>query len=257
MKEKFELWLSDSNSLSFQILQEQFHDYGFKPKDMIPQYNRVNLTTILKSHNLEILRTGNGEYILIKSGDRRKIRSIFPLLPEIKDIYEGSPFNPIYSDSILLNAKLMNEESGLFLVLRSGIISAFLLETIGGNHVFSHSGRIRKHISGEIYLGEELIEISSTQMERDGILESDSFIIPIEAKKGLSKSFSIHQLIFPMLLLRDIYPEKEIKGLILFFKDKPSWYFQLHLLDVPLKDGRLDITKYQFIGSKEYRIRYK
>ncbi len=68
-------------------------------------------------------------------------------------------------------------------------------KNIGENHVFSHSGRISTNVQGEIYISSEKINISSTQMECDAILESNKVIIAIEAKKGFEKSFSIHQIV--------------------------------------------------------------
>ncbi len=254
IKLKLDPWLNDPNSITFKIEREDFRRLDLRPVRMIPQYCQERLPGILKDFKLELFRTGSGECVLTKTGEEREIGSLFPKIPQNFSSYKGPPFRPIYSDSILINSELVNEETGIFLAIRTGIISAFMVEIIGENHVFSHSGRINTNVQGEIYISSEKINISSTQMECDAILESDKVIIAIEAKKDIEKSFSIHQIVFPMLLLRNLYPNKDIFGLYLQFEHDPTWIFQLHLLEVPLRNGCLDITNYSFYASKEYKI---
>lgn len=254
IKQNFEIWSKDPNSITFKIKREDFHRLGLRPGRMILQYSKERLPQILKDFQLELFRTGLGECILTKTGEGREIRSIFPKLPQDLKSYKGPPFQPIFSDSILINSDLVNEETGIFLAIRTGIINAFLVENIGENHVFSHSGRVNTNVQGGILLSSKKINITSTQMECDAILESNEFIIAVEAKKGFEKSFSIHQIVFPLLLLRNLYPNKEILGLYLQFKHKPTWIIQLFLVEVPFRNGNLDITDYQFLASKSYEV---
>jgi hypothetical protein len=223
---------------------------------MIPQYTQERLPQVLKTLNLELFRTGTGECVLTKTGDGRPINSLFPKLPRNFDSYRGTSFQPIRPDSILINPEFVNEDTGVFLAVRAGVFSAFLVENIGGNHVFAHSGRLNTNIEGDIYIASERIHIDSTQMECDAILESDEVMIALEAKKGIQSSFSIHQVVFPMIILRKLYPEKEIYGLYFQFETEPSWMFQVYLLMIPLRNGCFDITNYEFIASKEYQIHF-
>ncbi len=257
IKPKLKDWLTDLKSITFKIHRENFHKLGLKPGKMIPQYTKERLPQILKTLELELFRTGTGECVLTKTGEGRKINSLFPKLPQNLDKYIGTSFQPIRPDSILVNPEFVNEETGVFLAVRTGTFSAFLVEKIGGNHVFSHSGRLNTNIEGDIYIASEKVHIDSTQMECDAILESDEVMIAVEAKKGFQSSFSIHQLVFPMMLLRRLYPEKHVYGLYFQFDTKPTLTFQLHLLNIRLRNDYFDITNYEFIASKAFQIHFK
>ncbi len=253
LKDQIDPWL-DTNSLYFKIENSVFKNLKLDPGKMIPNYSKKEIPPILVKHNLELLRSGKGTCILTKTGQNRNLSSLFPEFPIIESQYQGPPFAPISPDSVLVQPKLINEESGLHLADRTGIINAFLVETISPYQIFSNSGRLRTNVEGEVWLGHEKVKISSTQMECDAILESEHSIVAVEVKRGLQKSFSIHQLVFPLLLIQKHIPNKKAYGLFMQFESEPKWIFQLYLLDISVSEDCYYITSYQYLRSKEYHL---
>lgn len=260
VKDKLQIWLTDDSSLAFEISNQTLKTLGLTPREMIPQYSQERLPKALKKLHVEILRTGSGKCVLTKTGERRNLSSLFPRLPlqESIDSYQGRPFQPVLSDSLLFKSELFHEETGVFLAVRAGILTSFLIENFGTDSVFSHCGRLNSNVEGTVYIGPEKVHIDSTQMECDAVFESNSHLIAIEAKYGFQSSFSIHQLIFPMILLQKTHPTKECRGIYFQYEIQDSvWIFQFHLLNIPRTDECFKITDYDFKSSKQYQISFE
>ena len=259
---EFQKWIKKEDSFVFQLDSDDFKSVNLRPVRMIPMYSRSDIPGVFRELGIELLRNKDGGCLLIKT-EKLKQPSLFPTLMEPQKIYKGLPFIPIPQLSVFKDKELQNEETGIHLGWALGIFQAFFIEIFSPYEEFFLGGRIRTKAKGNYIINSTNYAIN-TQVEADSYFESEKSIVVLESKftpfdKPL-KSFSLHQLLLPLVLIKSI-SEKPAKAIFMDFSmriinEKVQLRFLLYLFSFFYKGANINPFSYNLENSKKYIIQF-
>lgn len=204
----------------FYITADEIKKYGNREPRLITKIDHsVETPKIFNEHNLSILPTKRGEYIIgpFKTHeklnyDEEELSIKWVQLPEgIKTI---NPSN-ITSESMALNA---------------AHISGMLEDFIGESVCLTVNGRMSSK-EFEFYVGhldncQTLISVENSQIEIDGGYEGKTKFVLIEAKNKVPQDFLIRQLYYPYALWRNQVSEKKVIPILFTYTDNVFSFFE-------------------------------
>lgn len=189
---------------SFKITAEQIKSIGkreprlmakIESKKTEPKIFRDKKLCIMPCHNRGSYTIGHYDAFLNINNERAEIHT--PVLSKHFDML--NPINMSKEPSVILAAK------------NYGILDCItgdeepVMTDFGRESTDSFNFHINDLIGGEPHQ----ISVNKSQLEMDGVFESDSYIINIEAKMGLREDFLARQLYYPFRLIQE-KTEKEI-----------------------------------------------
>jgi len=254
--DRLDMWLKDKDKTTFQISSVDFKNENLEPVKMIPQYNEKNLPDIFKKNDLSFIRNEKGGCLLIKKKNTSN-KSLFPKLIDIEDRYQGKSFQSIPDLDLYKSKKLINEETGIDLGWKMGIIQNFLRNSISTNESFIYCGRLKTTVKEKFRLNNEEISLDA-HVECDAYFESKNKVIVLEckqAKKNFKKDFSLHQIFLPYILVKS-QTKKEVSCIYFDFKilteDNENKivfrFYQFEFID------KVNSLNYRMTNSKIYTI---
>lgn len=178
-----------------------------------------NVPKIFKSNNLSILAIKNGIYRIAKT------KPFFDINLEILENIKPKVFRlPNFIQTLNVN-NITSESQAMDAAAASGMLDEIIKEenylTVRGRHYCSDF-----NIEIPYYTKNSCLQynISGVQIEVDGGYESDSVLVLIEAKMGISDNMNMRQLVYPHLHY-EAKLQKTVKTYVMFYETGSIYTF--------------------------------
>lgn len=233
------------------ITAKQLSKYGNRQPRLMAKIESIyNLPEIFRDNSLCIMPNRNrGDYVIGHFDAFQDVEFNGTLMKSktvpVERCYDTlDPFNIQREPSAILAAY----NNGILDDLIGNPQSGLKMTNFGRTYTEPFTFRINNKISGEPYE----ISVGRSQLEMDGVFESDEYVVNIEAKYGLRTNFLTRQLYYPYKYLKN-QTEKEIINVFLtcsagsiyahvFHVDDPDNYNSMRLVDSRRYDFYEDIT---------------